>query len=102
MDGYGCTPLHIACQRGLSPALIELLVHHGSHLDSVDVGGQTPVSYTKDENVIKLLTPRSNVAQLKCLCARAIAKQDLKSSLVDLLSTKLKKFVRLHDAGRTE
>jgi hypothetical protein len=101
MDWYGSTPLHIACQGRASPTMIELLLHHGCHLDSVDARGKTPVFYTDDEIVIGLLTPRSNVDQLKCICARLIANADSKSSLVDLLSTKLKKFVRLHDPRRT-
>jgi hypothetical protein len=81
--------------------MIELLVHYGSHLDSIDTQRKTPVSYTKNERIIQLLNSQSRVDQLKCLCARVIAMDDLKSSLMDLLSTKLKKFVLLHDANRT-
>jgi hypothetical protein len=101
MDSEGFTPLHIACRGGVSPTMIELLVHYGSHMDSVDVHGRTPVSYTKEESIIQLLTPRSNVHHLKCLCARVIAKDDLKRSLMDLLPSDLTKFVVLHDARRT-
>jgi Ankyrin repeat len=101
MDSQGSTPLHIACQGEASHTMIKLLIHHGSHLDSVDTWGRTPVSYTKDENIIQLLTPRSKVDELKCLCARFTAKEDLKSSLMDMLSADLKKFVRLHDARRS-
>ena len=101
MDSQGSTPLHIACRGRASPTMIEFLMHYGAHLDSVDAHGRTPISYTKRESIIKLLTPQSNVNQLKCLCARRIATEDLQSSWMDLLSTKLKKFVLLHDPRRT-
>ena len=101
MDSEGSTPLHIACRGGASPTIIELLMHHGCHLDSVDARGRTPISYTKRESIITLLTPQSNVNQLKCLCARLIATEDLKGILMDLLPTDLKKLVLLHDTRRT-
>jgi ankyrin repeat protein len=89
MDSEGLTPLHIACRGGASSTMIELLVHYGSHLD------------TKEESIIRLLTLRSNVHHLKCLCARVIAKDDLKRSLMELLPSDLTEFVVLHDANRT-
>ena len=101
MDSQGSTPLHIAVRGGASPKMIELLVHHGCHLDSVDGRGRTAVSYTEDTSIIQLLTPQPQVDRLKCLCARLIAKEGLKSSFMDPLSTNLKKFVDLHDARRT-
>jgi hypothetical protein len=100
IDSQGLTPLHRAC-RGASLTVIELLLHHGSHLDSVDVRGRTAVSYTEDESIIHLLTPPSKVDQLKCLCARAMAKHDLENGLKDVLPSKLKKFVLLHDERRS-
>jgi hypothetical protein len=101
MDSQGLTPLHRACRGGASPTMIELLVHHGSHLDSVDARGRTSSVYTEEKKIIKLLTPRSKVDQLKCLCARLTAKQDLDGSLLASLPSDLKKFVLLHDANRT-
>jgi hypothetical protein len=101
MDSQESTPLHTACQGEASPTMIELLVHHGSHRDSVDGHGKTAISYTADMNAIKVLTPRSKVDQLKCLCARLTSKEDLDGSLLGLLPTKLKKFVRLHGVRRT-
>jgi ankyrin repeat protein len=101
MDSHGSTPLHIAYRNGASLTIVELLLRFGCHLDSVDAHGRTPVSYTKDESIIQLLTPRSKVDQLKCLCARLAAKDDSKSSFIELLPSALKKFVRLHNADRT-
>ena len=97
----GSTPLHIACLHGADQAIIELLVRSGSHLDSVNEAGRTPISYVGAKNIIQLLTPPLKTDRLKCLCARLVARQGLKTSGIKELPCQLQKFVFLHGVSRT-
>uniref|UniRef100_A0A182VY73 Sex-determining protein fem-1 n=1 Tax=Anopheles minimus TaxID=112268 RepID=A0A182VY73_9DIPT len=71
-DDNGNTPLHLAAQsRPCPPELAQILLEHGSHLDTRNVDGKTFESLLQNQQLHELVNP-IKYTRLSCLAARAI------------------------------
>lgn len=90
------TALHMICQGTRDEQIIKLLLDAGCHIDCVNKYGTGPMSYISDEKIRALFRPKQTPWNLKCLCARIIARNQSNTESLKVLSSKLKHFIILH------
>lgn len=92
----GATPLHVICKTEENEEIIKLLVDFDCHIDCVDKYGDSPIDFIENENIRALLIPKPTPLNLKCLCARMIAHEQISTTSLKVLNKKLKQFIVLH------
>lgn len=100
MDSDRNTPLHIHCQNQVDPKIVQILLHFGAHLDSINVKDRTIVDMVREKpTILSIVQPIVMPSKLKCLCAHLILKMNLnltREILDETFSTTLKDFLLLH------
>ncbi|UJR12188.1 hypothetical protein I4U23_016365 [Adineta vaga] len=89
------TPLHTICKRDQNKKIIKLLLNSGCHMDCVNKSGKIPLDYINDKKIQTLFT---TPFPLKCLCARIIVNKSFYTTILNTLTSTLKKFIFLHDS----
>jgi hypothetical protein len=92
----GNTPLHTICDGRKDREIIELLLNSGCHTDGLNKYGKTPVDYVYNQEIRALLRPKPIPLNLKCLCARIIATEQLNTESLGAPTSILNRFIILH------